>query len=90
MTPTAPEIPQGNLVTRSTSRARQAYTIPRYRVMLVKESGATAGDVRISDSNKAHRFFAPLFDGLDREHFLVVDLACVSDYGMLRCFCHIM
>jgi DNA repair protein RadC len=42
--------------------------------MLVKESGAHAGDVRIGDSNKAHRFLAPLFDGLDREHFIVVAL----------------
>jgi DNA repair protein RadC len=42
--------------------------------MLVKESGTRAADVRISDSNKAHRFLAPLFDGLDREHFLVVGL----------------
>ncbi|MDL1891106.1 DNA repair protein RadC [Nitrospirales bacterium NOB] len=42
--------------------------------MLVKESGATVGDVRISDSQKAHRFLAPLFDGLDREHFMVVGL----------------
>ena len=47
---------------------------PRYRVMLVKESGPTVGDVRISDSQKAHRFLAPLFDGLDREHFMVVAL----------------
>ncbi|MDF0667174.1 MAG: DNA repair protein RadC [Nitrospira sp.] len=52
----------------------RSYSPPRYRVMLVKESGATAGDVRISDSNKAHRFLAPLFDGLDREHFMVVGL----------------
>ena len=47
---------------------------PRYRVMLVKEAGATGGDVRISDSQKAYRFLAPLFDGLDREHFMVVGL----------------
>lgn len=42
--------------------------------MLVKESGATAGDIRISDSNKAHRFLVPIFEGLDREHFVVVGL----------------
>ncbi len=52
----------------------RSYTPPRYRVMLVKESGGHAGDVRISDSQKAHRFLAPLFDGLDREHFTVVGL----------------
>lgn len=50
------------------------YSSPRYRVMLVKESGAHAGDVRISNSSTAHRFLAPLFDGLDREHFMVVAL----------------
>ena len=52
----------------------RSYSPPRYRVMLVKESSAHADDVRISDSNKAHRFLAPLFDGLDREHFMVVGL----------------
>lgn len=51
-----------------------SYTPPHYRVMLVKESGAHSGDVRINDSQKAHRFLEPLFDGLDREHFLVVGL----------------
>ncbi len=52
----------------------RSYTPPRYRVMLVKESGVTAGDVRISDSQKAYRLLEPLFDGLDREHFMVVGL----------------
>ena len=52
----------------------RSYTPPRYRVMLVKESGVTAGDVRISDSQKAYRLLQPLFDGLDREHFMVVGL----------------
>ena len=52
----------------------RSYSPPPYRVMLVKESRAPAGDVRISDSQKAHRFLAPLFDGLDREHFMVVGL----------------
>ncbi len=52
----------------------RSYSPPRYRVMLVKESGGHAGDVRISDSQKAHRFLEPLFDGLDREHFMVVGL----------------
>lgn len=52
----------------------RSYALPRYRIMLVRESGVTAGDVRISDSQKAHRFLEPLFDGLDREHFMVVAL----------------
>lgn len=52
----------------------RSYSPPRYRVMLVKESGVHAEDVRISDSHKAHQFLEPLFDGLDREHFMVVGL----------------
>lgn len=52
----------------------RSYSPPRYRVMLVKESRATAGDVRISDSQKAYRLLQPLFDGFDREHFMVVGL----------------
>ena len=52
----------------------RSYSPPRYRVMLVKESGVHAEAVRISDSQKAHRFLEPLFDGVDREHFMVVAL----------------
>lgn len=52
----------------------RSYTPPRYRVMLVKEAGATGGDVRIRDSQTAYRLLEPLFDGLDREHFVVVGL----------------
>lgn len=74
MTQTAHKIPQGNVVPCSVRDTRHADAVPRYRVVLVKESGAHAGDVRISDSQKAHQFLAPLFDGLDREHFLVVGL----------------
>lgn len=82
MTPTAPEIPQGNLASRSTRRtlsakrqpAQHAYAIPRYRVMLVKESLAHPSPVKIMDSQNAYRLFVPVFDGLDREHFLVVGL----------------
>ncbi|HSF69481.1 MAG TPA: JAB domain-containing protein [Nitrospira sp.] len=50
------------------------YSLPRYRLMLVKESGAHAGDVTISDSQTAYRLLEPLFDELDREHFMVVGL----------------
>ncbi len=50
------------------------YSPPRYRVMLVKESLAHASPVRIRDSQTAYRLLVPLFDGLDREHFLVVGL----------------
>ena len=64
-----PEIHQCELFPHSEIIDMRSYMPPRYRVMLVKESGAHAADVRISDSQKAHRFLAPLFDGLDREHF---------------------
>jgi DNA repair protein RadC len=47
---------------------------PRYHIMLVKESGARVEDVRIRDSQTAYRLLKPLFDGLDREHFMVVGL----------------
>ena len=42
--------------------------------MLVKESLAHSSPVTIRDSQSAYRLLAPLFDGLDREHFLVVGL----------------
>lgn len=63
-----------NPANRLERRDMRSYSFPRYRVMLVKEAEAHAGDVRISDSRTAYRFLAPLFDGLDREHFLVVGL----------------
>lgn len=50
----------------------RSYTIPRNRVMLVKESETPGGDARINDSQAAYRLLDPLFDGLDREHFMVV------------------
>ena len=82
MTPTTPEAPQGDLSPRSTRRSlsaklqpgQHAYAIPRYRVMLVKESLAYPSPVTIRDSQSAYRLLAPLFDGLDREHFMVVAL----------------
>lgn len=82
MTPIAPETPQGNLYPRPTRKAlsaklqpgQHAYTVPRYRVMLVKESLAHPSPATIRDSQTAYRLLAPLFDGLDREHFLVVSL----------------
>jgi DNA repair protein RadC len=43
-------------------------------VTLVKESLAHASPVRIMDSQNAYRLLVPLFDGLDREHFLVIGL----------------
>jgi DNA repair protein RadC len=82
MTPTAPATPQGDLSPRSTRRApsvklqpaQHAYAIPRYRVMLVKESLAHPSPVKIMDSQNAYRLLVPVFDGLDREHFMVVAL----------------
>lgn len=42
--------------------------------MLVKESLGHPSPVKIMDSQNAYRLLVPLFDGLDREHFLVVGL----------------
>ncbi len=82
MAPTAPETPQADLSPRSPRKApsaklqsgQHAYAIPRYRVMLVKESLGHPSPVKIMDSQNAYRLLAPLFDGLDREHFMVVGL----------------
>lgn len=82
MTPTAPETPQTDLSYHSTRRAQSskrqpvqhAYAIPRYRVMLVKESLVHPSPIKIMDSQNAYRLLVPLFDGLDREHFMVVAL----------------
>lgn len=82
MTPSTPESPHADLSPRSTRRPRAAkpqtgqhdYAIPRYRVMLVKESLAYPSPVKIMDSQIAYRLLTPLFDGLDREHFMVVGL----------------
>jgi hypothetical protein len=51
--------------------AQHAYAIPRYRVMLVKESLTHPSPVRIRNSQTAYRLLVPLFDGLDREHILI-------------------
>lgn len=40
----------------------------------MKESLAYPSPVTIRDSQNAYRLLAPLFDGLDREHFMVVAL----------------
>ncbi len=82
MTPTAPETPQADLSPRSARKAPSArpqpaqhpYAIPRYRVMLVKESLAHSSPVKLRDSQSAYRLLVPLFEGLDREHFMVVGL----------------
>ena len=42
--------------------------------MLVKESLAHPSPIKIMDSPTAYRLLVPLFDGLDREHFMVVGL----------------
>lgn len=82
MTPTDPDTPQAHLSPRSTRKALSAklhpthhvFAIPRYQVMLVKQSLAHPSPVRIRDSQTAYRLLEPLFDGLDREHFMVVGL----------------
>ncbi len=79
---TAHETSQADVSPRSTRKVlsaklepgQHAYAIPRYRVTLVKESLTHPSPVTIRDSQTAYRLLEPLFDGLDREHFMIVAL----------------
>lgn len=50
------------------------YTIPRYRVSLVRETPAETLPPAIGDPRDASRYLRPLFDGLDREQTVVLCL----------------
>ncbi len=50
------------------------YGVPRYRVTLVREGRAIPAPESIQTSEGAVRLLRPLFDGLDREQFLVCGL----------------
>ena len=56
------------------SPEQRAYTLPRFRVSLVRDNRAVAPDRAISTSPEAARILMPYFAGLDREHFIVVGL----------------
>ncbi|MDF0642624.1 MAG: JAB domain-containing protein [Nitrospira sp.] len=76
------ETPQADLSSGSARKAASAklhpaphaYAIPRYRVMLVRESLGHPSPLTIRDSESADRLLVPLFEGLDREPFMVVGL----------------
>lgn len=59
---------------KSYSPGQNDYTMPRFRVSLIRENTATAPDCAISASPDAARIMAPYFAGLDREHFIVIGL----------------
>ncbi len=50
------------------------YGIPRYRVTLVREGRAIPGAESVHTSEGAAAILRPLFDGLDREQFLICGL----------------
>jgi DNA repair protein RadC len=56
--------------TEATAPARP-YLVPRYRISLVQEATYPAPASIISDSRAAFRALQPVFDGLDREQFVV-------------------
>lgn len=57
----------------STSQSRP-YSLPRFRVTLVRENRAAFPDGPVRTSSDAARLLEPCFAGLDREQFLVCGL----------------
>jgi DNA repair protein RadC len=52
-----------------------AYRVPRYSVALVREGNVTLDDYpRFANSAQCWRYFRPIFQDFDREHFAVVTL----------------
>lgn len=58
---------------RTVNPVRQ-YTVPRYRVTLVREGRPIPAPESIQTSEVAARLLRPLFAGLDREQFLICGL----------------
>ena len=56
------------------SKSSRTYGIPRYRVTLVREGRALPASGTVQTSVGAAALLRPLFDGLDREHFLICGL----------------
>ncbi|WP_447602879.1 JAB domain-containing protein [Nitrospira sp. Nam80] len=56
------------------SNAKNPYAIPRYRVTLVREGRARSARAPFHDSVGAFALLGPLFEGLDREHFVICGL----------------
>jgi DNA repair protein RadC len=66
--------PDSSLSSDRQPDSRQAYGIPRYRVVFIREGRALPASGIIQTSVGAAALFRPLLAGLDREHFLVCAL----------------
>jgi DNA repair protein RadC len=56
------------------SPGQNIYSLPRFRVSLVRESHAAAPSLPISTSVTAAALLAPCFKGIDREQFVICGL----------------
>ena len=65
---------QGSLNLIRQPKPRNEYAVPRYRVTLVRDNRAVPPSSPVTTSVAAAAILRPLFDGLDREHFLVSGL----------------
>jgi len=65
---------QGILNGQRQLKPRNEYTVPRYRVTLVRENRALTPSLPLTTSVTAAAILRPLFAGLDREQFLVCGL----------------
>ena len=65
---------QGSLNLIRQPKPRNEYAVPRYRVTLVRDNRAVPPSSPVTTSVAAAAILRPLFDGLDREQFLVCGL----------------
>ena len=65
---------QGILNIQRQPKPRHEYTVPRYRVTLVRDNRAVPPSLPLNTSVAAAAVLRPLFVGLDREQFLVCGL----------------
>lgn len=65
---------QGSLNLIRQPKSRNEYAVPRYRVTLVRDNRAVPPSSPVTTSVAAAAILRPLFDGLDREQFLVCGL----------------
>ena len=65
---------QGILNGRRQPKPSNEYTVPRYRVTLVRDNRALPPSSPLNSSTTATAILRPLFAGLDREQFLVCGL----------------
>jgi DNA repair protein RadC len=65
---------QGILNGQRQPKPRHEYAVPRYHVTLVRDNRAAPPSAPLNTSATAAAILRPLFDGLDREQFLVCGL----------------